>query len=99
MKTSNKILPEISSWNYDGHYDPKISLNIQTVIKEVNYFDKDQIVSTSSFDKTNYTWRIWLNYEWNYEDPLISPCNCSGTMKFIHLSWLREWLKSKMKLK
>jgi hypothetical protein len=29
------------------------------------------------------------------EDPLISPCKCSGTMKFIHLKCLTEWLESK----
>ena len=28
-------------------------------------------------------------------DPLISPCNCSGTMKYIHLSCLKKSIKSK----
>ena len=28
-------------------------------------------------------------------DPLISPCKCSGTMKYIHLKCLTEWLESK----
>jgi len=31
----------------------------------------------------------------NEDNPLISPCNCAGTMKFIHLEWLRGWLNSK----
>lgn len=26
---------------------------------------------------------------------MICPCNCSGTMKYIHLSCLKEWLNSK----
>ena len=29
-------------------------------------------------------------------DPLISPCKCSGTMKYIHLNCLKEWLKNKI---
>jgi len=29
------------------------------------------------------------------EDPMISPCKCSGTMKYIHLQCLTEWLESK----
>jgi Protein involved in mRNA turnover and stability len=29
-------------------------------------------------------------------DPLISPCNCAGTMKFIHALCLKEWLKTKV---
>ena len=39
--------------------------------------------------------RICLGEEGTEEDPFISPCNCSGTMKFIHLNCLREWLANK----
>ena len=39
--------------------------------------------------------RICLGEEGSEEDPFISPCNCSGTMKFIHLGCLREWLANK----
>lgn len=27
------------------------------------------------------------------KDPLISPCRCSGTLKFIHVSCLKKWIK------
>ncbi|CAG9311735.1 unnamed protein product [Blepharisma stoltei] len=30
------------------------------------------------------------------EDPLISPCKCSGTMKSVHVNCLKEWLKNKV---
>jgi hypothetical protein len=30
------------------------------------------------------------------ENPLISPCNCGGTMKYIHLKCLQNCLKSKL---
>lgn len=29
-------------------------------------------------------------------NPLISPCNCSGSMKYIHLICLQTWLSSRM---
>ena len=29
-------------------------------------------------------------------NPLISPCNCSGSMKYIHLICLQKWLASRM---
>jgi hypothetical protein len=32
-------------------------------------------------------------------DPLISPCNCAGTVKYIHLECLKRWIKSKMAAK
>jgi hypothetical protein len=30
------------------------------------------------------------------EDPLICPCKCSGTMKFVHVNCLKEWIKNKV---
>jgi hypothetical protein len=43
--------------------------------------------------------RICLNDAASNEDPLICPCKCSGTMKYIHLNCLKEWLKSKVSAK
>lgn len=40
-------------------------------------------------------WRICLSDEAEDGNPLISPCKWSGTMKYIHLNWLKEWLSSK----
>ena len=30
------------------------------------------------------------------EDPLFSPCKCSGLMMYIHFNCLKEWLKNKL---
>jgi E3 ubiquitin-protein ligase DOA10 len=35
----------------------------------------------------------------NLKDPLISPCKCDGTMKYIHMECLRNWLNSKSSFK
>lgn len=43
--------------------------------------------------------RICLSDEFDSENPLITPCKCSGTMKYIHLDCLRDWLKSKISIK
>lgn len=43
--------------------------------------------------------RICLSDQQTPEDPLISPCKCAGTMKFIHLKCLREWLQSRLNIK
>jgi len=40
--------------------------------------------------------RICLNETFTPENPFIAPCACDGSMKFIHLQCLREWLKSKL---
>ncbi len=33
------------------------------------------------------------------DNPLISPCLCSGTMKHIHIKCLQKWLKSRVHCK
>jgi E3 ubiquitin-protein ligase DOA10 len=33
------------------------------------------------------------------KNPLISPCKCDGTMKYIHMDCLREWLNQKSSFK
>lgn len=40
--------------------------------------------------------RICLSEVYVSENPLISPCKCAGTMKYIHLSCLQMCLKSKI---
>ena len=30
---------------------------------------------------------------------LISPCNCTGSMKYIHIDCLKEWLEGKKHMK
>jgi hypothetical protein len=40
--------------------------------------------------------RICLSEVYVAENPLISPCKCTGTMKYIHLSCLQMCLKSKI---
>lgn len=32
-------------------------------------------------------------------NPLISPCNCTGTINSIHLKCLKEWLDTKRQMK
>ena len=40
--------------------------------------------------------RICLSESETVIDPLISPCKCAGSMQYIHLNCLKEWLHSKM---
>jgi len=37
-------------------------------------------------EKDEFVCRICLSSSFSEEDPFISPCNCSGTMKFIHFN-------------
>jgi hypothetical protein len=40
--------------------------------------------------------RICLSEEIDEDDPLINPCGCTGSVRFIHLKCIRRWLNSKI---
>ena len=44
---------------------------------------------------TTGTCRICLD-EGSTTDPLIPPCECQGSMRYIHISCLRDWLDKKL---
>lgn len=43
--------------------------------------------------------RICLGETCTPDNPFIAPCACDGSMKYIHLLCLREWLKSKLSVR
>ena len=45
------------------------------------------------------TCRICITEDDSYENPLFNPCNCTGSMKFVHYSCLKYWLSKKLNLK
>jgi hypothetical protein len=49
-----------------------------------------------SINKIDNLCRICFCEGGEEDNPLITPCNCSGTMKYIHLQCLQQWLKTKL---
>ena len=39
--------------------------------------------------------KVCYGEEENPENPLVQPCKCSGTLKYIHLNCLKQWLNTK----
>jgi len=58
-----------------------------------------KISIAASRTSTVQTCRICLGEQGDGEDPFFSPCQCSGTMKYIHVLCLQKWLKSKLHVK
>jgi E3 ubiquitin-protein ligase DOA10 len=46
-------------------------------------------------DSTEVQCRICLDEESKPSNPLITPCKCIGSVRFIHLDCLRSWLSLK----
>lgn len=63
------------------------------------YLD-EQIFDEEQFGKEpKYTCRICLGGECDRDDPMITPCKCIGTVRYIHLSCMKECLKSRMNIR
>lgn len=50
---------------------------------------------------SQFTCRIWLSTgsEFDGDNGLISPCKCTGTVKYVHENCLKAWLNSKRESK
>ena len=64
-----------------------------------NTINKDEIEKKSSkkknniIKKKNFVCRIcYCEEEDEKEDPLVQPCQCSGSLKYIHLKCLKHWI-------
>eukprot|EP01066_Platyproteum_vivax_P010159 Platyproteum_vivax@DN4522_c0_g1_i1.p1 len=45
------------------------------------------------------TCRICLSEGSETNNPLVSPCNCNGTMKYVHLQCLRSWMEGRLNIR
>lgn len=65
-------------------------------INDLPESEKDEKENEENEENRNSPCRICLNEVSTPADPLITPCRCAGTMRFIHLNCLKEWLKTKV---
>mmetsp|Transcript_1619 Transcript_1619/g.3500 ORF Transcript_1619/g.3500 Transcript_1619/m.3500 type:complete len:477 (+) Transcript_1619:222-1652(+) len=68
-----------------------ISLKGLVNVAEQNDTDEDAVAQEGEVGC-----RICLSTATSDENPMISPCECDGTMKFIHLRCLQNWLKTRL---
>lgn len=79
-----------NDWNFEESSPPK-----QKSEKElVNINSQGSATSLKGL-----SCRICLESDTEIDNPLITPCKCSGTMKYIHFKCLQKWLKSKLSIK
>ncbi len=57
------------------------------------------VISLSDKNEEGAHCRFCWGSESSDEDPCIVPCKCSGTVGFIHLLCLRNWLSTKLQRK
>ena len=91
-KTKENILNRKTT-NYYGN---ETSINANEKLKNMYIQIKNNSKNENNKLKL-YSCRICLQEgDFNGENPLINPCNCTGSVKYIHLICLRKWLTSKV---
>ncbi|CAD8126561.1 unnamed protein product [Paramecium sonneborni] len=75
---------------------------VEIKLKELKFIegekkiDENETIVSQSVDEQRC--RICLIGSESADDPKIEPCNCSGTMAFIHLKCLQHWIVTKYKM-
>ena len=90
--------------------DSDLKEKIQIQILNINSNNKNKNVNNNSTQKTltintehkkkDRLCRIcYLEEEDEIENPIVQPCHCSGSCKYIHLNCLKQWINTKSCLK
>ena len=90
---SGFYLPRINSFGELFMIRNKQNLNSKK--EEKDQKNINEIKSTIKIKK-NKVCRICYGDDTSTENPLISPCICKGSMKYIHYKCLKNWLNSKI---
>jgi len=77
----------------------KFGIGVNNITENAQIFNDKANLSLKNKNKCKNLCRICYSDDKEVESPLIQPCLCSGTMKYIHLECLQKWLKSKVTIK
>jgi hypothetical protein len=89
----------------DANFSDRIQVlslnnNINNNYNELNSSTKKTISFRSKTKKVDKICRIcYLEEEDEKENPIVQPCHCSGSCKYIHLKCLKQWIMNKSCLK
>ena len=95
MATLDK--PELSRRRFKG----KVKVNDENTRRQVDSFSSGNNSGNDKEDSSNQdgetVCRICYGKEDEpIEDPLIAPCKCSGSVKFVHLSCAKAWINEEL---
>ena len=79
----------------DKHKNVSQSINLKKVQNE----NKVKKIKEKNENQTKKECRICYMKEEEIDNPLVQPCICSGSMKYIHLNCLKKWLNTSVIIK
>ena len=91
----NKNIKDKKNYNDNDNISINTNLNVKDIQTETN---NKKIYEKEETQKCKIC-RICYIEEETIDNPLIQPCICSGSMKYIHLDCLKQWLQTSIFVK
>lgn len=100
MLTTSINIKEIDDFNLtQNNIKENISEDINNLIMCRNNYYLDENTTKRGEHLEKICCRLCYQEESNILDPLLSPCRCSGSMKYIHYSCLKQSIKQKIQIR
>jgi hypothetical protein len=101
MLTTSINIKELDDFTISQNFNIKdnISEDLNLMTSRNNYFLDNNISKKRGGNLEKICCRLCYQEESNIRDPLLSPCKCSGSMKYIHYSCLKQSIKQKIQVK
>ena len=74
--------------------EPQKKLNHKSMNENSNK-DDSKLILKKNTHKVNKLCKICYMEEDDEENPLVRPCTCSGSLKYIHLKCLKHWINTR----
>ena len=85
--------------NNNINYKDNISEDLNMMMSRNNFFLDDNTITKRGENSEKICCRLCYQEESNISDPLLSPCKCNGSMKYIHFSCLKRSIKQKIQMR
>ena len=85
--------------NDKANTNPNKNNNYKTINKETIEVEKTLSIHTETKKKNKICRICYMEEEDEMENPIVRPCHCSGSCKYIHLNCLKQWINTKSCLK
>ena len=86
------------SLNKNNEKRDLLYLSINKIKNENKNYLKEKVKQKPKKNKKARNCRICYGIDFSIENPLICPCTCKGSMKYIHFKCLKNWLNSKIEI-
>ena len=99
MLTTSYNLKDYDDFILTQNNKDNASEDLNTIIMTRNNYYLNECDTKRGNTSDKICCRLCYQEDSNILDPLISPCKCSGSMKFIHFSCLKKSIKQKIQIR